>query len=41
MLQFYRNRLKTEENCRTLSLMLIQNYVRNLNKILVSKFGNH
>ena len=40
MLQFCRNRLKTEQNCRTLSLMFIQNYMQNLNKILVSNFGN-
>ena len=23
------------------SLMLVQNYMQNLNKILISKFGNH
>ena len=37
--QFFRNRLKIEQNFRTLSLMLVQNYMQNLNKILISKFG--
>ena len=41
MLQFCRNTLKIEENCRTLPLMLVQNYIENLNKILVSKFSYH
>ena len=42
MLQFCRNRPKIEQNSRTLSLMLlVQNYMQNLNKILVSQFGNH
>ena len=34
MLQFCRNRLKIEQSCRTLLLMLVQNYLPNLNKIL-------
>ena len=41
MLQFFRNRLKIEQDCRTLSSMLVQIYMQNLNKILVSKFNNH
>ena len=41
MLQFSRNRIKTEQNCRTLSMMFVPNQIRNLNKILASKFGNH
>ena len=41
MLQFCRNTLKIEQNCRTLSLMFVQNSMQNLNKILVSKFDNH
>ena len=41
MVQFCRNRLKIEQNCERLSLMWVQNYMENLNKILVSKFGNH
>ena len=41
MLQFCKNRLKIEQNCRTLSLISVQNYMQNLNKILVSKLGNH
>ena len=41
MLQFCKNRLKIEQNCITLSLILVQNYMQNLNKILVSKLGNH
>ena len=40
MLQFFRNRLNIEQNCRTGSLMLVQNYMWNLNKILDSKLGN-
>ena len=40
MLQFCKNRLKIEQNCITLSLILVQNYMQNLNKILVSKLGN-
>ena len=38
MLQFCRKRLKTEQNCRALSLILVQNYMWNLSKIL-PKFG--
>ena len=41
MLQFCRDRFKIEQNSRTLSLMLVQNYTQNLNKILVSRFINH
>ena len=41
MLQFCRNRLKIEQIFRTLSLMLVQTYMQNLKKILVSKLGNH
>ena len=41
MLQFCKNRLKIEQNCRTLSLISVQNYMQNLDKILVSKLGNH
>ena len=41
MLQFCKNTLKIEQNCRTLSLMLLQNYMQNLNRILASKSGNH
>ena len=41
MLQFCRNKLKIEENLRALSLMLVQNYMQNLHKMLVSKFDNH
>ena len=41
MLQFSRNKLKIEQNCRTLRLMLVQNYMQNLSKILVSQFVNH
>ena len=41
MSQFCRNRLKIEQNYITLSLMLVQNHIQNLNKVLVSKFGNH
>ena len=41
MLQVCRNRLTIEQNCRTLSLVLVQNYMQNLTKILVSKFSNH
>ena len=41
MLQFCRNKLKIEQNCRTLPLMLVQNYMQNLSKILVSQFVNH
>ena len=40
MLQFCRNRLKMKQNCRTLSFMLVQIYMSNLNKTVVSKFGN-
>ena len=38
MLQFFRNRLNIEQNIG--SLMLVQNYMWNLNKILDSKLGN-
>ena len=38
MLQFRRNRLRNEQICRTLSLMLVKNDMPNLNKILVPKF---
>ena len=41
MLQFCTNRLKIEQKNRPLSLMLAQNYMQNLNKILVFKFGNY
>ena len=41
MLQFCRNKLKIEQNLRALSLMLVQNYMQNLHKMLVSKFDNH
>ena len=41
MLQFCKIRLKNEQNCGTLLSMLVQNYMQNLDKILVSKFGNH
>ena len=41
MLQFYRNIIKIKQNCKTLSLMLVQNYLQNLNKILVSNFAYH
>ena len=36
MLQFCKNRLKIERNCRILSSMLVQNYMEILNKILSS-----
>ena len=39
--QFCRNKLKIEQNCITQSLTLVQNYMWNLAKILVSKFNNH
>ena len=35
MSQFCRNRLKIEQNYITLSLMLVQNHIQNLIKILV------
>ena len=41
MLQFSRNKLKIEQNCRRLPVMLVQNCMQNVNKILVSKQGNH
>ena len=41
MLQFCRNRPKIGQNWRTLSLMLVENYMGNINKILVSKIGRH
>ena len=41
MLQFSRNRLKIEQNCRTLPVMLVQNCMQNLNKMLVSKQVKH
>ena len=41
MLQFCRKRLNIEQNCRTLWLMLVQNYMQDPNEILVSKFGNY
>ena len=40
MLQFCKNRLKIERNFQH-SFMLVQNYMQSLNKISVSKFGNH
>ena len=40
MPQFFRNRLKLKKIVEH-SLILVQNYIQNLNKILVSKFGNH
>ena len=41
MLQFCINKLKIEQNHRALLLTLVQNYLQNLNKILVSKVSNH